>query len=410
MPWNLTIDDTSPWLLYDGNYFAHTGWKQWYSGTGYVDGAPTREAAEGNSLHVRNSTGFVSLTFNGTGVQLYGSSNASYAVQLDSQNQGSRLQGNDGELFSTQGLDAAEEHNITYQCHSSEDSQLCGFDRVVLFNEEYDGLDWTVVSNRDLDRLMYSGTWTVDHWDGVPSATTRQTFSWSNSPFASVSMKFTGAQAVAVYGSTTFEHGIYYITLNGQKVNRDAFSWRLLGDTLKYFRDGLDENEEYTITVGPDQSARFALNSMRLLGSSVSILSSADAKTSTSSKTTSSPLDSTSTSPNTTSTGPDKPSPRTNIGIIVGPVAGGLALLCIAVGLLVYRKFRRERREKQRLPTLVSTRDMARRHGVDPYIMQTSAGIMLKGSGALVSPASDDVPPPSYQEECLRDSDFGGKR
>ncbi|TRM66356.1 hypothetical protein BD626DRAFT_398357 [Schizophyllum amplum] len=375
--WNLSIDDTSQWLTYEPYYDgAQEGWTQWYTGSRYEPGVSGLEAASGDSRHLSNGTGSVSLTFYGTGVQIQGSANASYTVQLDSSDATPGEAPGDGLLFNREDLRADVEHNVSLSCNSKGGTHLCIIDNIVILHDEYDGLNWTVVDNSDAFLLDYAGNWIVDSWRGVPNATMQATFTRADLPSSSVSMKFTGGRAVAIYGSTTHEHKRYTVSLNGQQDTRNAYSGWLLGNSLKYYRGGLSENEEYTITVGPADNARFCLNSIRVLGDSVYVISSSrtsdtiHASTQASSITSSTAQEGTSTSP--------------RIEVIVGPIFGGLATILVVAGLLLYCRTR-----VRDTPKFVSQEGLV----VEPFLQP--------GSSAQSFRSKQVIPPPSSGEQTM---------
>ncbi|KAJ7610939.1 hypothetical protein FB45DRAFT_328481 [Roridomyces roridus] len=86
-PWNFTIDDTSTFLKYlpyaDGSNSGLTdGWIPWYTDSGFL--SQNGQAGSGTSYHRTSLSGAsVTLSFYGTGVDLFGISNSTYNVTVD---------------------------------------------------------------------------------------------------------------------------------------------------------------------------------------------------------------------------------------------------------------------------------------------------------------------------------------
>ncbi|KAG6851343.1 hypothetical protein H0H93_005741 [Arthromyces matolae] len=157
--------------------------------------------------------------------------------------------------------------------------------------------------------FVYNGTWSLQTQSGVPNATVTVPFHQTTQENASVSFSFTGADAVVVKGLSDSENGLYSVTLDGAtSILNGTSSWSI-PDALLFFRAGLNPNSTHEITLA-NLGSRLCLNSVTVFEHEA--------------------RDAISSPPNKEASGQ---SPKRNVGMIAGLIAG-IVLLLAVIGVL----------------------------------------------------------------------------
>ncbi|EJD03739.1 uncharacterized protein FOMMEDRAFT_154844 [Fomitiporia mediterranea MF3/22] len=274
--YNFTIDDTSPILFYspyadvasasgqgDG---LHNGWQTWYSGSGFL---PNRDAPSpvGESFHLTSAPGAsVSLSFYGTGVALYGTTNSSYDVFFD----GSFIQNAtsfQNVLFSVSDK-APGFYNVSLTAKPDSGDQILSFNNAIVNSAANSSASSTpvyeTIDNQNTSAIAYAGDWTPSKTVAdIPSSASPAPFHSTTASGASASFNFTG-RAVALYGSSTTNHGLYSVNLDGTKHLFNGSSQWLLGNMLLFYQDGLEENTTHSLSITNVGTNALSLNSVQI--------------------------------------------------------------------------------------------------------------------------------------------------
>ncbi|KAJ7729553.1 hypothetical protein B0H14DRAFT_3617270 [Mycena olivaceomarginata] len=414
--WNFTIEDTSPFLTYtpyaDGsNSGLKNGWIPWYTTTGFL--VANGDPGVGDSYHITSRTdASVALQFYGNSIYLYGTSNSSYTITLDSttSTHAPPAKSESDLLFSATGLDVGT-HSVTLSAKpaastsTSVPAQQLAFDRAVISAPVIDNTPPTqsFYDNTDTTRLNYTGTWSTPSAAGIPN--TSVTHPWHQTKDSGgVSMQIgRGAQSVEVRGMANWGNWLYSVSLDGAEASQyNGSTFWQVPDALLFYQGGLDPASNHTISLtNISPGMNFALNSIRVYGS-------VDASTSTS--TTSGAPSSSSTSLN------QKPPPQTSkhsapkTGAIAGAVVGVLCLLALVVGGLLW--WRRRTRTKARQQDMTQAKGYTYRSPHCPQFKlslppQSQSGLPL--SATATTPA--DLPSsPSTATGVMASPIQGGKR
>ncbi|KAF7333730.1 hypothetical protein MVEN_02329400 [Mycena venus] len=283
LTWNFTIQDNSPFVNYspfaDGGLA--NGWQPWYTKSGFLK--EPGEGGDGDGYHITSLPGAsFSLEFHGTGVNLYGTTNSSYAVLIDSVEQKLPAVSKDL-IYQTTSLQDGP-HNLTVTV-SPKAKQQFAFDRVVVFSPRQVSIHSffrnfievkrnspfirhlptpAFYDNSD-PRLTYSGNWKTGNAPGIPNATVTHNFQQTKSSGSSMSMTFSGAVGVAINGPVLWGDWIYTVELDGTKTKYNASTFWKVPDALRFFQAGLDPNSSHTITLAnPSDGMTLSLNSVTL--------------------------------------------------------------------------------------------------------------------------------------------------
>ncbi|KAJ7362778.1 hypothetical protein DFH08DRAFT_326438 [Mycena albidolilacea] len=261
--WNFTIQDNSPVVTYapfaDGGLAG--GWQPWYSKSGFLK--TPGEGGDGDSYHISSHpNASFSLQFHGTGVNLYGTTNTSYAVFIDGQEQKVAAVADDL-VFQKAGLtDGA--HSLTLSVNPAKATEKFAFDRAVVFSPVKTLPTPAFYDNSD-PRLTYGGTWKSANAPGIPNATVTHDFQQTRTSGSSVSMTFSGAVGVAINGPVLWGDWVYSVDLDGTKTKYNASTFWKVPDALRFFQAGLDPNSSHTITLAnPSDQMTLSLNSFTL--------------------------------------------------------------------------------------------------------------------------------------------------
>ncbi|KAL1951215.1 hypothetical protein VTO73DRAFT_364 [Trametes versicolor] len=348
--WTVSIDDSSPLIQYlphgDGGVGdrTSTGWQPWFSGSGGFNTAGGNDGV-GASYHVTAFPGArFDLLFYGTGVSLLGNTSCSYTVSIDGASES--LQATEGTLYSKDGLSVGT-HNVSVTADASASGQFW-FDRADISRPLPAGAGAptsVVYQATNTTFLKYSGDWKVqnDPNGQIPSKDHPEPFQEVQDAPASVSFSFQGS-GVAVNGSRNWGGFTYDVNLDGNVSTYNASTMWLIGDALLYYQEGLDPQTTHTVNITPRVGGglKFWLNSVTLLADSGNAIAggtnSSNSSTPTSTSSASS-IPSTTGSPVNDSTSASK---KTNVGVIVGPIVGGIAVLLILAALALW--YRRRRR------------------------------------------------------------------
>lgn len=262
--WNFTIQDNSPFVTYapfaDGGL--NNGWQPWYTKSGFL--STIGEGGDGDSYHISaHANASFSLEFYGTSVNLYGTTNSSYAVFIDNEKQKLPATVSADLVFQTTNLTDGP-HNVTLTVNPTKANQQFAFDRAVVFSPVKHLPTAAFYDNSD-PRLSYTGTWKTVNAAGIPNATVTHNFQQTRTSGSSVSMTFSGAVGVAISGPVLYGDWVYTVDLDGTKTKYNASTFWKVPDALRFFQGGLDPNSSHTITLAnPSDQMTLSLNSFTL--------------------------------------------------------------------------------------------------------------------------------------------------
>ncbi|TFY63166.1 hypothetical protein EVJ58_g3412 [Rhodofomes roseus] len=387
--WNFTVDDSSSFITYkpfeDGGLGDRTlvGWEPSWSGSG---GFPTAFAidASGQSLHSTALDGAsLSFQFYGNAVYLHGSTNGTLDVTIDNNviySNGSAM--GDGLLYFAEEL-ATQTHYITMTAHFTPDSeQLFQFDFADVTYTFSDGSQGPPLEvpypNTNTSVFQYTGQWSEASAAGVPSPTSTAPHHITSQYGSSVSMNFTGGEAVAVYGVRDWGNWIYNVTMDGYKTQYNGSTPWKQESSLLFFQAGLDPNQTHTIVLTDDADQTY----FRFMFNSVSVFQANHTSSEPSSTTTTA-----GSATNSVSAGSVGTTRSTHTGAIAGGVVGSIAGLLLIIGLFLWL-FRRRGSSKSSdvspfpiLPTASSSSSGLRSLKVDfaPTSGTTYTGPVMSG-------------------------------
>ncbi|KAL6304916.1 hypothetical protein BKA93DRAFT_848112 [Sparassis latifolia] len=324
--WNYTIDDSSSYLTYtphgDGGIgdWTHTGWQPWYSESGGWNTAGGNYAT-GTSLHITSFPGAsVELQFYGTSIYVFGTSNSSYNVALDSSISSNLTPLSGDLLFMQEGLSRGTHFlNLTARPESNSSQQLA-LDSLIISQKmaKDESVPIPVIYDNMNASLLYRGNWSVPPLNNqIPNTTDPKPYHETAFMGASVSLNFTGI-AIAINGTRNWGNGIYNVTLDGISTQYNGSTMWLVSDALLFYQSGLNADQTHTlelISTAPN-SYNLWLNSITAFAPNI-------------------------TTPNPRATGSAK---KTNVGVIVGPIIGAIAaLLLLGAAFWWWRRSRRVR-------------------------------------------------------------------
>ncbi|KAH8099718.1 hypothetical protein BXZ70DRAFT_1008697 [Cristinia sonorae] len=287
----------------------------------------------------------------GTAIYLYGGGSGSvpYQVTLHSDTESTPLPPSNGLLYSKGGLEQGI-HTVNITAFPSP-GQVFSFDEIVITDSIPAGTTSppTLVQydNSNVTAIQYVGDWSSKSDAHVPNPSHPAPFHITSTAGDYAALNFTEGVAVAINGSKNCGRGLYTVNLfdssreilSSSQYNASTF-W-LVGDSLLYYRSGLDPNESYQIQLvnsARDDSV-LTLNGFTIFQANG---------------------DTTSTSPtrvplSPTSSGSDPSSPdissaqhHVNAGVIVGPTLAGLALLALLALLITLIVIRRRKSAARR--------------------------------------------------------------
>ncbi|THH29340.1 hypothetical protein EUX98_g4844 [Antrodiella citrinella] len=336
--WNITIDDASPVLQYapysDGPLT--NGWQAWYSNAPNPLNPSCGEASAGDSQHITSHAGAsVSLQFNGNAIYLYGTSNSSYQVSLDNTVQ--NLSPPSGDLLYLKQNLSSGTHYVNLTALPSAGQQLL-FDKAIITDSLPGGSDLpttTTYDNSNTSAVQYFGSWSSKTDAQVPNALHPMPFHITTSSGSYASLNFTGGIAVAVNGSKNCGHGLYTIKLfdstqqfqTSSEYNAST-NW-LVGDALLYYYSGLDPTKNYEVQVSNSggDGTTLTLGDFTVFQSNITTTIAGNSS--------------------------DTSDHNVNVGVIVGPIIAGVAVLCLLT-LAIFLLRRRAHRASQRAEGKIS--------------------------------------------------------
>nr|GAT61371.1 predicted protein [Mycena chlorophos] len=340
--WNFTFDDTSPFLNYtDGSGSGlGKGWTPWYSGSGFL--SSPGEGGTGTSYHLTSLGGAsVHFTFWGTDVYLYGDiNNSSYTVALDGGAATSFSPSKSALLYSATGLQH-ETHLVNITATPTGSEQFA-FDYAVIGTPYKNAAPSELFVDNTDTSLTYKGTWSPQNASNVPNTTAPHVWQQTVAHDASVSLQFSDAVGVAIYGMTDWGGWLFNVSVDGapmQTFNGSTF-WQV-PDAMLFYRGGLDSTTNHTITLlNPNSDADFKLNL-----NSFRVFSAASQSGGVSSKASgTSSTASTATSTNASAEASTSKHSSVNAGEIVGPIIAVLVVVAL-VGWFFWRRRRSRQRQ-----------------------------------------------------------------
>ncbi|KAH7102325.1 hypothetical protein BKA62DRAFT_700059 [Auriculariales sp. MPI-PUGE-AT-0066] len=258
--WTFTLPATSPAIRYTplgaGADARRDPSKSWVIGTdklglGTAD-TTSGTTANGQTYYTTSVSGAsFTLAFYGTGIALFGTSNATYAVSMDNEPvhfvktrdtllQQDELQLRDHFLTFTVGNDASA-------------SKMVQFEYAVVSTSSPSALESTMLSI-DASEVALNGAWTPKSIPEVPKYVSTTEY------MAGITLTVSNARAIAVHAFLTYGSYLYGVELDGEQVfppslsttpgnqtNFDGTSFWLVPDTVLYFKDDLDTSKQHTL-------------------------------------------------------------------------------------------------------------------------------------------------------------------
>ncbi|KLO05467.1 hypothetical protein SCHPADRAFT_933614 [Schizopora paradoxa] len=326
---NNTLDNTSPvfsWYPYsEGLFLGPTeGWVLWASGLGY--NTSPGQSPVGDLYHVTNMpNASMSLSYYGTSLFLFGSTNCSYSVVFDNVSVPS-VSPSQGMLFSKTDVPLGV-HTVNLTVLPTDTSQMLLMKGATFTTEVNSSTTSpTIVNtdNQDTNLINYQpqSQWSSRTVAAVPDANDPKPFHFTNITDAWAFFEFYG-RSVALYASLNYGHWLYSVELDGYEQVLNGSSFWLVPNPIVYLADGLDETQKHSLNItnlGKGKTLVFTLSSIQVTQYSTSFaLAQANA-----------PLDQTSS---------ESSSHGKKVGAIVGGVVGGvLVFLCLASVWLYFRR------------------------------------------------------------------------
>ncbi|KAL5525834.1 hypothetical protein ACEPAG_7171 [Sanghuangporus baumii] len=237
--YNFTLDDTSPMFQYfppsDGSD-ASKGW------------ITVHNDKTGSTYHItRMVNASLSFAFYGTGVTLFGSSNAKYEAYLDGQNAPLPFS-SENTLFHADCFEQRK-YQVYLKVSSASENQVLQFDYATVTSNVLGRSRYPEISMHSDDDVMKAhGTWHRKSQDNRfplssnPNVTVRAT----NSPGDSMSFSVRG-RAVAIYGPVNASSGLFSL-MHGNDVHVvNASSSTPINETVLFYKDGLSESNTTTL-------------------------------------------------------------------------------------------------------------------------------------------------------------------
>ncbi|KAJ7268690.1 hypothetical protein B0H12DRAFT_1229593 [Mycena haematopus] len=244
---NLTIDDSSPLILYGPSGAWQDASAEDTAGLSYSD----------NSLHSTTAPGATAtVNFNGTGIEFYGGyrpSYGTYSLSVDGTLVASGTSTSGG--VETQQL-LASASGLANGAHTAVfTSTGVGMDiDFVNLSTQVGAVGSTTTSTVFDDAssaITYAGSWDTSNTDAYFNSSLHYT----QSPGSAASLSFLG-NAVAVYGTVSPDHANVQISIDGQTMmvnTQSASIAELHPQTLLYYTNGLDSSQHMLIITNPGQ-------------------------------------------------------------------------------------------------------------------------------------------------------------
>ncbi|KAH7107966.1 hypothetical protein BKA62DRAFT_680551 [Auriculariales sp. MPI-PUGE-AT-0066] len=339
-PRDLTIFNTSPILVYfpysDG-VDPGKGWMMRVHDKGPEKPGEVADGVTKQYTQLLDGPPSVGLAFYGTGVTMYGTTDATWVVYLDNPtdevgfntNQGDVLYQNTSLVLGRHWINGAGAFGLSH-------GQYLEFASVVIHTSSPEPLK-TVTYSPTSDAIKYEGNWTFESAGGTTVMRTSEFF-------ARATLRFSNARAIRINGPTDTRSWTYDITVDSQSHTpaRDvAFNgstlWTVKQNMLFYL-DNIDPSTEHIISIsnlGTSQYS-FALSGFEVMEIDHDAMS-ASATSSTSSSSTATD----SVEPTRSASSENTPAPGVYAGIGVGV---GAALL--AIGIFAFFFIRRRQRAR----------------------------------------------------------------
>ncbi|KAL5485958.1 hypothetical protein ACEPAI_7002 [Sanghuangporus weigelae] len=237
--YNFTLDNTSPMFQYSPPSDESDVSKGWII---------MHNAKTGSTHHItRMVNASLSFTFYGTGVTLFGSSNALYEAYLDGQNVSLPSSG-ENTLFQS---DCSElrEYQVYLNVLSASENQVLQFDYATVTSNVLGRSRYPEISMHSDDDVMKAhGTWHRKSQNNRfplssnPNVTVRAT----NSPGDNMSFSVRG-RAVAIYGPVNASSGLFSVMQGNDVHVVNASSSTPINETVLFYKDGLSESNTTTL-------------------------------------------------------------------------------------------------------------------------------------------------------------------
>ncbi|OCB84722.1 hypothetical protein A7U60_g8246 [Sanghuangporus baumii] len=237
--YNFTLDDTSPIFQYSPPSDESDASKGWT----IAHNAGTR-----STYHTtRMANASLSFSFHGTGVTLFGSSNASYEAYLDGQN--APLPSSDENTLFQSNCSELREYQVYLKVLSATENQVLQFDYATLTSNVLGRSRYPEISMHSDDDVMKAhGTWHRKNQNNRfplisnPNVTVRAT----NSPGDNMSFSVRG-RAVAIYGPVNASSGLFSVMQENDDHVVTASSSTPINETVLFYKDGLSESNTTTL-------------------------------------------------------------------------------------------------------------------------------------------------------------------
>ncbi|WVF73070.1 hypothetical protein IAT40_007889 [Kwoniella sp. CBS 6097] len=356
---NITIDDSSPQFEF---YSTAAGWSKEHHLDDQTDNYFLKTFAA-----TRNDGDWMSFTFNGTAVYIYGAKRANhgtYSSQLDGGSVAYH-RGYEGKLemqaviFSAAGLSADHEHTVVLTNLPSQTNPPANASIEWWFDVDYaiittpaTGKVYTTTYDDTSSAFQYLGS----AWKAAsPSKDLYNTTGhFTTNPGDAMQLSFNGS-SVQMFGSVSSDHGNYSVSLDGREpsVYNGTF-YRFQPGAALYTASGLDDGP-HTVTMTnmglPDRSMLILGFDWAVVNSSVDP-SAVSSGTTTGTNVTGSDSGS-STNPGGGGAGTGS---STNIPAIAGGVVGGVVGLAL-VAVLAWFLHKRSKRNKEGLEYPMRSKD-----------------------------------------------------
>ncbi|KAL5504087.1 hypothetical protein ACEPAH_8160 [Sanghuangporus vaninii] len=237
--YNFTLDNTSPMFQYSPPSDESDASKGWII---------VHNAKTGSTYHVtRMVNASLSFSFYGTGVTLFGSSNASYKAYLDGQNV--PLPSSGGNTLFQSNCSELRKYQVYLKVRSATENQFFQFDYATLTSNVLGRSRYPQISMHSDDNVMKAhGTWHRKNQNNRfplssnPNVTVRAT----NSPGDSMSFSVRG-RAIAIYGPVNASSGLFSVMQGNDVHVVNASSSTPINETVLFYKDGLSESNTTTL-------------------------------------------------------------------------------------------------------------------------------------------------------------------
>ncbi|GJE87433.1 hypothetical protein PsYK624_035160 [Phanerochaete sordida] len=344
--YNITIDDASPLIQYDG----------WWADTSHGD--PSYVDYYDQTFHATETTGGTAgLTFNGSAVYLFGANRFNhdgYTVTVDDQD----TTGNGYSasalfqqiLFNQTGLSLSQEHQISLSnTPAPAVNAYVDLDYVIITAGDGDASTQSQDIVWDDSMAQYSSGWD-DSPNGLESNYFHGTMHRTSVANAYASLTFEG-NAVGVYGTTSVDHGFFNVSLdgsppiklNGTMIPTDQRTPRY--QNLLYWAGGLSSGS-HTVTITNIDTNNLSLDLDKFV---VSRWSQSGSGSSVFAPSSTGDLGAATTTTGLQDSGSSGRSHHIATGAIAGSVVAGIviaALIALELGLCLRRRHHRRYRSE----------------------------------------------------------------